>query len=224
MGTVRKNKIHNPQLVTENVPGTVAAEDFGRMWVDKASNKLYLAVKDTEGNPTKVSMFDSVEKTAFQEEIDQSYYKSIGDEYATIVAQTNGDKHYDFGFDFYSDVIFTQDLTQEQEDFYSWFYLEVVSTNDAGYLRTISTTEGDKHIRAAKGSDNYTYNSNSYKVVNYSKIILSQPVKSIVEIKFDNKDILEQGFELLSDGQTILIYCDPEGFFLNKTVKVRYLV
>ena len=224
MGTIKKNKIHNPQLVTENVPEIVNADDFGRLWVDKTTNKLYLAIKDDEGNPTTVSMFDSVGKNRFQKEIEQTYYKAIIDEYVTVIPQTNGDKHYDIGFDFYSDTIFTKNLTQELEDYYSWFYLEVPTTTDVGYLRTISTSDGEKHIRAAKGSDNYSYNSQLYKVVNYSKIILSQSVKSIVEIKFDNKDVLDHGFELLPDGKTILIYCDPEGFFLNKTVKVRYLI
>lgn len=224
MGTIKKNKIHNPQFITGNLPDIVKSEDFGRVWLDKTSNKLYLAVKDSGGNPTTVSMMDSIAKNELETQISQQYYKGIGDEYQTIVAQTNGDKHYDQGYDFFNDVVFNNSLTQEQADYYSFFYLELSSTSDAGYLRTITTTEGNKHIRPAIGSDNYTYNSKLEKVVNYSKIVLSQPVKSIVEIKFDNKDILEHGFELLSDGQTILIYCDPEGFFINKTVKVRYLI
>lgn len=224
MSTIKKNKIHNPQLVTDPVPGTVDIDDFGRLWLDKTSSKMYLAVKDEFGTPTTVSLMDSIEKSNLENEISRDYYKGIGDEYATIVGQTNGDKHYDQGYDFYDDTVFLQSLTQEQEDYYAFFYVETALTTDVGYLRTISTVDGDKHIRAARGSDSYTYNSKMEKIVNYSKIVLSQPVKTIVEIKFNNKDILEHGFELQDDKQTILIYCDPEGFFLNKTVKVRYLI
>ena len=80
----------------------------------------------------------------------------IEDVYSSIIPQAVGDPHFDNGYDFFGDAIFMEDMSAELSDYYSFFYLEVL-LNDVGYLRTIETDDGPKHIRAAKGSDTYIY-------------------------------------------------------------------
>lgn len=217
----KKNKIHNPQFVTDAAPSTVQSEDIGRIWFDKTNHAIKLAItnKDT-GNPELRNLLDSNNLV----DIDNQYFKGTTEEYVNIVAQEAGDKHYDNGYDFFSDPIFIQHSTQETDDYYSYFYKEVPDTSSPGYARTISTDVGVKHVRPAYGSDTYQYNSTTYNLTNYSKIILTTPVKEIIDISFANKDILAAGFELLADKKTILIYADPDGFFINQTVKVKSLI
>lgn len=226
---IKKNKIHNPQIITDPVPTEIRAEDIGRLWVDHTQNKIVVAVPNGDGGAKAKMLLDDENATEIianvADKVAQSYFIDIRDQYATIIAQTNGDTHYDSGYDFFGDVDFLNSMTQDQEDYYSFFYIEVPSTTSSGYLRTISTVDGSKHIRKAIGADNYVYNSQNQKVVNYSKILLAAPVKDVVEIKFENKDVLEEvGYELQEDKQTILIYGDPEGFFINKQVKVKYVI
>jgi len=227
----KKNKIHNPQIVTDSVPDTITSVDFGRMWADKTSKKIVIALTDENNQGVLTGLITEIDKSEIQNSIStiqtimtDTYFSAVGDVYATVVEQVNGDTHYDSGYDFFSDANYTENTNQAIDDYYSFFYVEVPDTISSGYLRTIETTEGPKHIRPAIGSDNYVYNNQAQKVVRYSKITLPFTVKEVVEIKFDNKDIIEQGFDLQSDKQTVLIYGDPEGFFINKRVKVRYLI
>lgn len=220
MSEIKKNKIHNPQFITEPVPENISASDVGRLWVDKVNKKLIIGLADDGESGMLTDVMTGIDKT----DISNTYFSGLSDVYVTIEAQVNGDTHYDHGYDFFADSAYTENTTQDIDDYYSFFYIEVADTETAGYLRTISTAEGDKHIRAAIGADNYVYNSQTKKVVNYSKIILPFTVKAVVELKFENKDVVDQGFELQDDNQTILIYGDPEGFFINKKVKVRYMV
>jgi len=155
--------------------------------------------------------------------VDNASSITINNSVETIIPQVNGDKHYDYGYDFFTDELFLGNINQSIADYYSFFYVEVMSTNSNGYLRTISTDEGDKHVRLAIGSDNYIYNNSTKKVVNYSKIVMPFEIRGVIELKFDNNDVVDRGFELQEDNQTILIYGDPEGFFLNKKVKVKYI-
>lgn len=156
--------------------------------------------------------------------VDNASSINIKNSVDVILPQVNGDIHYDSGYDFFADDIFNENITQDIADYYSFFYIEVPTTDSFGYLRTISTNEGDKHVRPAIGSDNYVYNSETKKVVNYSKIIMPFEIKAVIELKFENNDVVDRGFELQDDKQTILIYGDPEGFFINKKVKVRYII
>ena len=221
MGLVKKNKLHNPQIITDNIPTTITSDDIGRLWLDKTSNTLSIAVGNkTTGRPEVRELLDS----SNLESIDSKYFSDIIQESAIIVPQVPGDTHYDNGYDFFSDPIFLKNTNQVYDDFYAYYYKEVEDTGSAGYLRTISTDSGVRHIRAATGSDVYTFNSTQYKLVNYSKIVLTADTKAIVSIIFDNKDELTNGYILSDDKRTILIYADPEGFFLNKTVKVKYLI
>jgi len=232
MSDTKKNKIHNPQFVTEAVPEIITESDIGRLWVDNVNKKIVIGIAGAEENSCVLTgLITDDDKNELESSISDiqstvnvTYFSNILDTYATIEPQVNGDKHYDVGYDFFGDDNFIENSTQELDDYYSFFYIEVGSVEDVGYLRTISTDEGDKHIRPAIGADNYTYNNQNKKVVNYSKIILPFAIKGVIELKFDNKDIVEQGFELQEDKQTILIYGDPEGFFINKRVKVRYLI
>lgn len=232
MSDIRRNKIHNPQFITDSVPETITESDIGRLWVDNVNKKLVIGIPGEEANSCVLTgLITDDDKSAIESSISDiqstvnvTYFSNILDTYATIEPQVNGDKHYDEGYDFFSDDNYTENSTQELDDYYSFFYIEVESTESNGYLRTISTDQGDKHIRTAIGADNYVYETQSKKVVNYSKIIMPFEIKGVIELKFDNKDIVEQGFELKEDKQTILIYGDPEGFFLNKRVKVRYLI
>jgi len=221
MSSNKKNKLYNPQIITDTIPSTVSDMDIGRIWVDKVSNTISIAVgnKDT-GNPELRNILDTTDL----ETIDNGYYKGVSEEYATIEPQVDGDLHFDNGYDFFTDKVYLENATQEYDDFYSYYYKEVDDTSSAGYIRTISTDAGVKHVRLAIGTDTYKYNDDTKNLVNYSKIKLTNSAKDIVSITFDNKDTLEAGFTLLDDNKTILIYADPEGFFLNKTVKVKYFV
>lgn len=219
--SIKKNKIHNPQLVTDAIPTSVSQDDLGRMWIDTEHDGIYIAIKNKfTGVPELRSMLDSSTMVA----IDGAYFSGIDYEYSEIVAQTSGDKHYDVGYDFFNDPIYIENSTQADDDHYSFYYIEVTDVTSPGYVRSISTENGIKHIRAAIGTDTYEYMTLTYNLVNYSKIVLANPVKEIIDIKFENKDALETGFELMNDKQTILIYADPEGFFLNKIVKIRYVI
>lgn len=224
MSDIKKNKIHNPQFITEEVPVSITDSDVGRLWVDKANKKLIIGLTDDGEAGVLTDVMTGIDKTVMENDISNTYFSGLSDVYATIVLQVNGDTHYDQGYDFFSDTSFIGNSTQEIDDYYSFFYIEVPTIESSGYLRTVSTSEGDKHIRNAIGSDNYIYNSQTKKIVNYSKINLPFVVKAVVELKFENKDIVDQGFVLHSDKQTILIYGDPEGFFVNKKVKVRYML
>lgn len=219
--SIKKNKIHNPQLVTDLVPSTVTEEDLGRMWIDTEHDGIYVAIKNKfTGVPELRSMLDSSTMTA----IDGAYFSDIVYEYSLIIPQEAGDKHYELGYDFFNDAIYIENATQENDDFYAFYYIEVSSTDAPNYIRSISTESGIKHVRAANGYDTYDYMSVTYPLTNYSKIVLNSPIKAVVDIKFENKDVLETGFELLNDKRTILIYADPEGFFINSLVKVRCVI
>lgn len=221
MGLIKKNKIHNPQIITDPAPSTVSEEDIGRLWVDTTSNTLKIAVRNkSNGVPELRNLLDNTDLGA----IDGGFFKGISEEIKTVGLQSAGDLHFDNGYDFFSDYIFLSNTTQTYDDYYSFFYIEVPDTSDSRYLRTISTDQGVKHIRKAIGTDLYQYNSTSYNVVKYTKIILDNVAKEIVDIKFENKDSLIVGYTLENDGKTILIYSDPDGFFNGKKVIVKYLI
>lgn len=221
MGVVKKNKIHNPQIITDVVPQTVGPEDIGRLWVDAPSNSIKIAVNNKEtGQPELRDLLD----TTNLEAIDGEFFKGIREEVQTVSLQVSGDKHFDNGYDFFSDEVYLANSTQNDDDFYSFFYVEVPDTNANNYLRTISTASGTKHIRMANGLDTYSYESTDHKIVRYTKITLDNEAKEIVDIKFPNKDSLILGYELAEDNKTILIYSDPDGFFNNKKVIVKYLI
>ena len=221
MGLIKKNKIHNPQIITDAVPSTISDNDIGRLWIDKSNNTISIAIgnKDT-GIPELRNILDTSNYT----EMDLKYFTGVEEEMTQIVSQEVGDKHYDYGYDFFTDELYLKNTTQEIDDYYSYFYKEVPDTTSNGYLRTISTDNGVKHIRTANGKDTYIFNSVTYNLVNYSKINLNKPAKEIISISFDNKDQLTNGYELTQDKKTILIYADPDGAFINKNVKVKYLI
>jgi len=221
MGLVKKNKLHNPQIVSDAPPVSITSNDIGRLWVDKITNTMSIAIgSKIDGSPELRNILDSNDLN----DIDNNFYKGISEEFADITLQVSGDKHFDNGYDFFDDSIFLENSNQDLDDYYSFFYKEVADSTSIGYIRSISTIDGVKHIRAANGNDSYLYDDNTISHVKYSKIILTTKVKDIISITFDNKDILESGFELQSDKQTILIYADPEGFFINKRVKVKYII
>jgi len=221
MGIVKKNKLHNPQIITDAPPATVTEADIGRLWVDTANNSISIALGNTDtGAPELRNLLDSNDLAL----IDDGFYRGMSEEVATIVLQTQGDTHFDNGYDFFSDSTYLKNATQAYDDFYAYYYREVPNTNSLGYVRTISTDDGVRHIRNANGSDTYDFNSVTTNHVNYTKINLSKTIKGVLEIKFDNKDVIDHGFTLLPDKQTILLYCDPEGFFKGKTVKIKYLI
>jgi len=221
MGIIKKNKLHNPQIITDAPPATVTEADIGRLWVDKTNNTISIALGNTTtGNPELRNLMDSNDLAL----IDGGYYRGMREEFGDIVLQSNGDTHYDNGYDFFTDSTYLENTNQSYDDYYSYFYKEVPSTTSNGYLRSVSTFDGVKHVRTANGMDTYQYNSTQYNLVNYSKIILQNDAKDIISITFDNKDNLESGYELLNDKRTILIYADPEGFFINKRVKIKYII
>jgi len=221
MGIVKKNKLHNPQIITDAPPASVTEADIGRLWVDKSNNTISIAIGNkNDGTPELRNILDTTDL----ELIDSGYYRGIDAEFADIVLQTSGDTHYDDGYDFFSDSTYLPNTNQAYDDFYAYYYKEVEDTDSEGYLRTISTDDGVKHIRMANGTDTLVIGDDTFNHVNYTKIILTKDIKGILDIKFDNKDVIDHGFTLLEDKRTILLYCDPEGFFIGKTVKVKYLI
>lgn len=221
MGLNKKNKLHNPQIVSETPPTSVTTSDVGRLWVDPLNNNLVMAMGNKiDGTPELRSLLDTTD----YQDIDDVYYKGVGEEFVDIILQISGDLHYDSGYDFFMDTVYLENSDQTSDDFYAYYYKEVADTNSEGYLRTISTDAGAKDIRLAVGTDTYVYDTVTYNLVNYTKLVLAQEVKDIIEIKFGNKDTIEKGFILLEDKRTILLYSDPEGFFIGKTVKVKYLL
>ena len=218
---MKKNKLHNPQIVPSPIPETISDTDIGRIWVDKVTHKFKIALFDSEQQTPIIRDFlDDSHITQF----DNKYYTSIEEGYFQIVAQVSGDKHFDNGYDFFNDTDFLNNASQDTQDYFSYFYREVSSTSDNGYLRTISTTDGSKHIRTATGNDIITIDGVDESHVKYSKINLGKKVKSIVSIMFQNKDELVSGFELNDEKDTILIYADPDGVIIGKTVKIKYIV
>jgi len=221
MGIVKKNKLHNPQIITDAPPASVTEADIGRLWVNKSNNTVSIAIGNkTDGTPELRNILDTTDL----ELIDSGYYRGIDEEHADIVLQEAGDTHFDSGYDFFTDPFYLSNATQDDDDFYSYYYNEVPETSSEGYLRTISTDDGVKHIRKANGEDTYQFDDTTYNQVNYTKITLNQDIKDIIEIKFTNKDTIDHGFILLDDKRTILIYSDPEGFFIGKSVKVKFLI
>lgn len=221
MDIIKKNKIHNPQIVTSPTPENVSENDLGRIWVDGVSNTFKIAIRNKDtGIPELRNFLDTTDR----DEIDRNYFKGLTEELKTVELQGAGDKHFDEGYDFFSDPIFLENSTQDHHDYYSFFYMEVDNSSSVGYLRSISTVEGIKHIRNAVGTDSYVYDTQTLPLVKYTKIVLDVPAKEIVDIVFENKDSLVLGYVLAEDKRTILIYSDPEGFYNNKQVMVKYLI
>ena len=221
MGIVKKNKIHNPQIITDPAPDVVTVEDLGRLWVDTNSNTIKIAVRNKDtGTPELRNLLDNTDLIG----IDDNYFKGINEELQMVQLQVSGDFNYDYGYDFFSDENYLTNTTQEFDDYYSFFYLEVPDTSHISYLRTISTDSGVRHIRKATGGDRYLYNGEQTPIVKYTKIVLNNDAKEIVDIIFDNKDALVSGYNLADDNRTIYIYSDPDGFYNGKQVSVKYLI
>lgn len=223
MAELKKNKIHNPQFISDKVPESITKDDVGRIWVDNISKRFVIGVQGEPNQGRLVGLLTDDDKNEIKNNVANNYFSEIADVNVTIEKQIEGDVHFDKGYDFFSDDVFMKNATQELMDYYSFFYLEVENTNSINYIRTILTDSGEKHIRCATGHDSYSFNNQIFQIVNYSKIVLPTKVKGIIEIKFDNKDTLEYGFTLSLDMKTILIFGDPDGLFLNQTVKVRYV-
>lgn len=224
MTELRKNKIFNPQFVTDETPESISSDDVGRLWVDAKLGKFVVGINDKrKKSNVSVALLTDIDRDDIDEKVSNTYFSELIDFYAIIEAQQSGDRHFDAGFDFFTDDVFLKNTDQVLDDYYSFYYVEVENKQSQNYIRTISTQFGEAHIRCANGHDTYLYDNALYKVVNYSKIILPTPVKKVIDLRFDNKDTVENGFILHSDKKTIYIYGDPEGFFLNKTVKVRCL-
>jgi len=221
MGLIKKNKIHNPQFLTAPAPKSVTEEDLGRVWVDGDTKAFKIAIRNKDTDlPELRNFLDTTDRA----EIDETYFKGIKEELQTVELQVEGDEHYDNGYDFFTDPIYLENTTQEYDDYYAFFYMAVVDTTAAGYLRSISTDDGIKHVRKAVGTDGYVYDDQTLPVVKYTKIVLDAPAKEIVDIKFENKDSLTIGYTLTEDKQSILLYSDPDGFYNNKQVMVKYLI
>ena len=221
MGIVKKNKIHNPQIITDSAPETVGPEDLGRLWVDTNSNSIKIAIRNKETDvPELRNLLDNTDLV----DIDGDFFKGINEELQTVELQVSGDMNYNNGYDFFTDEIYLENATQEHDDHYSFFYIELPDTDSPTYIRTISTDSGVRHIRKATGGDTYLYESQTTPVVKYTKIVLDAPAKEIIDIKFENKDSLVTGYSLSDDNQTIFIYSDPDGFYNNKQVMVKYLI
>jgi len=219
--SIKKNKLHNPQIITEQPPEEIVEKDIGRIWIDKTNNNMRIALNSkVDGTPELRNMLDTNDLL----DIDKTFYKGVSTELATIVLQENGDSHYDNGYDFFNDSTFLNHSTQEYDDYYAYFYKEVEDTDSPGYLRSIATDDGTKHIRIALGDDTYEYDNDTYNLVNYSKIVLQNKIKDIIDITFSNKDSIQHGYTLLDDNQTILIYIDPEGLMVGEQVTIKYLI
>lgn len=217
----KKTKIHNPQIVTEVPPQTVSDSDIGRIWLNPNNKTISIALWNKQsGLPELRELLDSADIP----DLNSTFINAIIDENVTIIPQTIGDLHFDNGYDFFSDSIFLENASQPEIYFYSFFYKLVDSPESDGYVRSISTSDGVKHVRNIYGTERYVYNSNEYNITNYSKINLSQPVKGVLDIIFDNNDVLQSGYVLSNDKKTIYIFCDPSGTFINKEVKIRYMV
>jgi len=223
MADPRKNKIYNLQFVTDDIPKNITSDDVGRLWIDKNKKKIVVGLVDEHDNSLTTCLLTDFDRVEIVSNAAKIYFSEVIDIQATILPQEISNVHFENGYDFFSDELFLTNADQSLNDYYSFFYLEVPSTTSKGYVRTINTVNGETHIRCATGYDVYMYDGNEEQIVNYSKIILPRTVKSIVEIRFENKDIMEKGFFLHSDKKTIFIFGDPEGFFLNSKVKVKCL-
>jgi len=221
MSVIKKNKIHNPQLITSAPPSSVGENDIGRLWVDLETDSIKIALRNKGSGMTELrDLLD----TDNMSQMNNTYFKGIRNELKNVELQKSGDEHFDNGYDFFSDPIYLENSTQNYDNYYSYFYIEVQETTDPLYLRSISTDVGVKHIRRANGLDSYSYQSQMKPHVQYTKIVLDIPAKEIIDIIFDNKDSLTVGYKLTADKKTILIYSDPDGFFNNKQVLVKYLI
>lgn len=213
-----KNRIFNPQFVTDAPPETVEEKDLGRMWVDIESKKMKIALPGSDGYELR-NFLDTDDRL----EMDDTYHKEIKTKILEIIPQQEGDKHFDNGYDFFSDEVFLANADNETQEYYSYYYKEVPDTSSDGYVRSISTIDGVKHIRTANGKDTYELNGVVTQLVKYSKIDLGSEIKGVFDISFvDTKDVLEAGFELSDDKKSVLIFADPDGFFIGKKVKIRY--
>jgi hypothetical protein len=218
MAIINKNKIHNPQIVSDGIPENISNDDIGRIWNTGNSFKIALTNENKELKIKEMLNDDHLEM------IDNKYFKEIKEKICVIESQDENDKHYQKGYDFFNDDIFLKNASQEIQDYYSFYYIEVADSSSPGYIRSVSTSDGVKYVRCAIGGDTYTWEGNDYNVVNYSKIKLDEEIKEVVSIIFDNKDILENGYELSEDKKSILIYAEPDGYFIGKQVKVKYLI
>jgi hypothetical protein len=221
MAELKKNKIHNPQFVSDDVPDNISSHDIGRLWLDKTNKRFVVGLPNDSGHGHTLGLLTELDKDNITQNTANTFFSEILDFYCFVEPQITGDKHFDVGYDFFTDIDFIENATQELADYYSFFYLEVESVNSLGYVRTIQTLSGNKFVRLANGTDTYIYNSQPRTVVNYSKVSLPQTVKAVLELKFDNKDVVDRGFILGSDNKTILIYGDPDGFFIDRHIKVK---
>jgi len=86
MGIVKKNKLHNPQIITDAPPSTITESDIGRLWVDKTNNTISIALGNTTtGIPELRNLLDSNDLAT----IDGGYYRGISEEFADIIKVPN---------------------------------------------------------------------------------------------------------------------------------------
>jgi len=216
---INKNKIHNPQLITDEIPNELSTSDLGRLWINKKQNTISIAVLNNE-----TVQLNSLMHQDDMTKISNTFYSGVETIFGDIISQEENDPHFESGYDFFSDNIF-KELSDDDTDFYySYFYKEVSGTDDPLYIRSISTVDGVKHIRKVIGTDVVLYDEVEYNHIHYSKIILPYNVKEVVSIMLSNNDEIDTGY-ILNDEKTIIyLYLDPEGYFIGQRVKIKVLV
>ncbi len=244
---IKKNRIHNPQIVSDQIPTVLTVSDIGRLWFDSNTKVFAIGSVDTNGNYVAKTILDS---SSHQTLADTDSLRLVG----TILTLEKADGTTET-VDLES--ILDPNLVIDPE----YAHISVTNTSVSDGTNTFSTLSqtltvatqatGDKHFDEGYDflnngfvdnyyvtfyeQDNVTYTveiGGGVKLkpktgLGYSKITFANSksissVNSISEIRFSNGDILRSGFELSNDGRTLFVYCDPEGHYVGKKVTVRF--
>ena len=244
---IKKNRIHNPQIVSDQIPNVLTVSDIGRLWFDSNTKVFAIGSVDTNGNYVAKTILDS---TSHQTLADADSLRLTG----TILTLEKAD-----GTTETADLATIIDVATVIDPNYA--HISVTNTSVSDGTNTFSTLSqtltvaeqvmGDKHFDQGYDFLNngfvdnyyvsfYELDSFDYTIeigigfklkpktgLGYSKITFENSktiasVNSISEIRFSNGDVLRSGFELSPDGRSLFVYCDPEGHYVGKKVTVRF--
>lgn len=244
---IKKNRIHNPQIVSDQIPTALTVSDIGRLWFDRNTKVFAIGSVDTNGNYVAKTILDSSSHQTLAETDSLRLVGSI----LTLEKADGTTETVDL-----STIIDASTVIDP-----NYLHISVTDSSVSDGTHTFSTlsqtvtvsaqASGDKHFDQGYDFLNngfidnyyvsfYDQDSEAYTVeigggvrlkpktgLGYSKITFTNSksiasLNSISEIKFSNGDVLRSGFELSPDGRSLFVYCDPEGHYVGKKVTVRF--
>ena len=244
---IKKNRIHNPQIVSDQIPTVLTVSDIGRLWFDSGTKVLAIGSVDGQGNYVAKTLIDSGSSQTLAETNSLSLSGNI----LTLEKADGTTETVDLS------TLIDPDTVVDA----NYSHISVTGTSVSDGTNTFSTltqtvtvtaqVSGDKHFNDGYDFLNngyideyyvnfYDVNNTTYTVeiaggvklkpktgLGFSKITFTnskiiQNLNQISEIRFRNGDVLRSGFELSNDGRSLFVYCDPQSLYVGKQVTIRF--